>query len=552
MRLLLEHAGEIVTAQQLRQALWGDVNVTADSVLKCVSSLRALLEPEDCIQTVYKRGYRFTAELLGTERTHSAPAPRLAILPFDTEFGVPEHLGGHIAEEAMLHLIRIRPAIAVVLARDSVFTLARQNMSAQQTGLALKADLAVAGTIRALPGQYRLRVELIRVSDNAQLWVEDLLVTRDRPEALESALAQELVFRLSSATSGLSIAAAAFTSGKVKTPRHSEAYELYQCAHYEWQTLQRHRMQDGLHRLLRATELDPKLVEAWVDLINLCVTQELLGYMSPSNADEIAQRAMSQIPNIEMQAERILPCLGWFEFHIRQDLRAALRLFNLSAHLSHDPWVTRCRVMLSLSRHRFGETIEMLQAAIHLDPFSPWLQSRLCWAHHLNGDAGISVELTRKALETFPDKIGPALYGVFILAYNGETAQAIQLARDLAHRLPYLDLATAAHAYALAAGGKRDEAHIILERLQWLSRERFVMTSYTPAAWVAVGDLDAAMNSLRNAEKTHCPWFYQVLADPHLKPLAGREEFQQMKHSLTQMEAEAAFSEPPAISFYKD
>lgn len=551
LRLLLENAGKVVTTQQIRQALWGDVHVTADSVPKCVSSLRTLLEPEDCIQTVYKRGYRFSAELLGAGRITSSQAPRLAILPFATEYGVPEHLGWHVAEEAMIALGRIRPAIATLLARDSVFTLARRGMTAQQAGQTLNADLAVAGTIRAMHGLYRLRVELIRISDNAQLWVEDLLVAREQPEALETELARQLVFRLSNAASGLSIAAAAFTTGEETTPKHREAYELYQRAHYEWQTLQRHRMQDGLQRLLRSTELDPTLIEAWIDLINLCVAQELFGYMSPSNAAEIAQRAVAQIPIIELRAERILPSLGWLEFHIHQDLRAALRLFNLSNHLPHDPWVTRCRVMLSLSRHRFGETVELLNAAIRQDPFSPWLHARLAWAFHLNGDAETSVNRIQHALDTFPDRVGPALYGSLILAYNGETQKAIALARDLAHRLPYFDLATAAHAYALAAGGERDEAHFILERLQWLSRERFVMSSYTPAAWVAAGDLDSAMVSLRNAEKARCPWFFQMLADPRLKPLQDREEFKGMKQFLAQMEAEASFEEPQALALFE-
>jgi DNA-binding winged helix-turn-helix (wHTH) protein len=551
LRLLLENSGKVVTAQQLRQALWGDVHVTADSVPKCVSSLRALLEPDDCIQTVYKRGYRFSAELLGAERIPSAPAPRLAILPFATEYNVPEHLGWHVAEETMIGLGKIRPAIATLLARDSVFTLARRGMTAQQAGQTLNADLAVAGAIRALPGQYRLRIELIRIADNTQLWVDDLLVEQEHPEAIEIELARQLVFRLTSATSGLSIAAAAFASSEEPAPRHGEAYALYQRAHFEWQTLQRHRMQDGLQRLLRSTELDPSLVEAWIDLINLCVAQELFGYMSPSSADEIAQRAMAQIPNIEMSAERILPSLGWLEFHIHQDLRAALRLFNLSAHLPHDPWITRCRVMLSLSRHRFGETIEMLHAAIRLDPFSPWLHARLAWALHLNGDAEASIDRIRHAIEIFPDRVGPALYGSLILAYNGEARTAIDLAKDLTHRLPYLDLATAAYAYALAAGGERDEAHFILERLQWLSRERFVMSSCTPAAWVAVGDLDSAMISLRNAEKARCPWFFQMLADPRLKPLAEREEFKGMKRVLTQMETDATFEEPHAITLFE-
>jgi DNA-binding winged helix-turn-helix (wHTH) protein len=43
LRFLLAHPGQIVTPVQLREAIWVDVHVTADSVPKCVSSLRARL-----------------------------------------------------------------------------------------------------------------------------------------------------------------------------------------------------------------------------------------------------------------------------------------------------------------------------------------------------------------------------------------------------------------------------------------------------------------------------------------------------------------------------
>ena len=63
LKLLLAHAGQIVTHQQLKHALWGNVHVTDDSVPKCLSSLRELLAPDDYIQTVYKRGYRLATDV---------------------------------------------------------------------------------------------------------------------------------------------------------------------------------------------------------------------------------------------------------------------------------------------------------------------------------------------------------------------------------------------------------------------------------------------------------------------------------------------------------
>jgi len=539
LRLLLAHAGQIVTPQQLRQALWGDVHVTVDSIPKCLSSLRARLEPDDCIQTIYKRGYRFSAEVRARGGSGAATLPRLAILPFVTEYGVPDHLGSVLAEETMALLSSAHPAIVTVLAQDSVFTLARRGLTAQQIGEALKADLVLAGTLRTLPARYRLRTEMIRVSTGSQLWVEDMLVEHSLVAGLETELVNRLSFRMGSG--GLSISAAAEpASEQGEALQRREAYEMFQRAHHEWQTLQRHRMQDGLQHLLRATELDPSLVGARVDLVNLCVTQVFYGFMSPLVAADIVRRTTESIPDLAVRAEAMLPALGWVSFHVDHNLAEAVRLFSLSAHLPHDPWTTRVRAMFALSRHRFGEAIELLNAAIRLDPYAPWLHSRLAWALHMAGLAEKSVEQVRQNIFQFPEHEGTNLYGSMILAFNEEGAQATELAQGLAQRLPYFDLATAVHAYALACAGRKDEARTILERLQWLSRERFVLSSFTPAVWVALGDMDAAISTLRTALEVRCPWFFQMLADPRLEPLHGRADFEQMRALLTSMEAEAA------------
>jgi DNA-binding winged helix-turn-helix (wHTH) protein len=537
LRLLIAHAGQIITPVELRQALWGEIHVTADSVLKCLSSLRARLEPERCIQTIYKRGYRFSAEV----RVHGvAPAnalPRLAIPPFATGFGIPEHLGAAVAEETIVRLSNAQPPAVTVMARDSVFMLAHQGRGAQQIGETLKADLVLAGTLRALPSHFRLRVEMIRIEDGAQIWVEDLIVPQSRVAGLESELADRLAFRLN--MGARSSSAATPDSEPDSTPQNREAYEMYQRTHHEWQSLQRHRMQDSLQQLLRATELDPSLIPAKVDLAHLCVTQAFDGFMSPAVAADIVRRMTDPLQDLPLRAEAILPVLGWINFHVDRNLSAALSAFSLSAHLPHDPWITRVRSMFALSRHRFAEAIELLRTAQRQDPFAPWLHARLAWALHLAGQADESVTCVRQALDLFPKHEGALLYGSIILAYSGDVNHAIKLAHELVQSSPYFDLATAAHAYALACGGRKDEARAILQRLEWMSRERFVLHSFNPAVYVALGDLDAAIPELRISDQTRCPWFFQMLADPRLKPLRERPEFVEMQSILTRMEADA-------------
>ena len=62
-----------------------------------------------------------------------------------------------------------------------------------------------------------------------------------------------------------------------------------------------------------------------------------------------------------------------------------------------------------------------------------------------------------------------------ILAYNGDAPRAVEIAEELVQHQPYFDAGTAVHAYALACAGRVSECSDILERLQWLGRERFIL-----------------------------------------------------------------------------
>jgi len=539
LRLLLAHAGKVVTPLQLKQQLWGDVHVTVDSIPKCLSSLRARLEPDQCIQTVYKRGYRFSADVLRQGAEPIEMLARLAVLPFQTGYNVPDHLGATIAEETIARITSLEDPPVAVLARDSVFTLARKGLTAQKIGDQLNADLVLTGTLRALPGYFRLRAEMIRVADGTQIWVEDLLVDQSRIAGLESELIRLLTHRLSSGKLSVPAAAPLFVERR-KRPERKQAYEIFQQARSEWQSLTRHRMQEGLQRLTKATELDPMLIPAQVDFIHACVTQTFYGFMPPAVAAEHVHRIIKAIPDLPERAESIIPALGWINFHADYNLPAAIEAFSLSAHLPHDPWTTRARAFFALSRHRFEEALTVLRAAMHEDPFAPWLHGRLAWTLHLAGQAEESVEQIHKAIALFPDHDGIQIYGGMILPFYGEHTIGLEMARSLAQQRPYLDLATGIHAYALAAAGRIEEAHSLLERLQWMTRERYVLRSFTPAAMIAVGDLDGAMSELVAAADQRCPWFFQMLADPRLQPLHSRPEFAQLQSILANMEASIA------------
>jgi DNA-binding winged helix-turn-helix (wHTH) protein len=531
LRFLLHHAGQVVTPAQLKVALWGEVHVTSDSVPRCMSALRGRLEPDPCIQTIYKRGYRLVASVRHRAH-HDHPSWRIAIMPFATGHNVPEHLGAAVAEEVTSRLTASGPSWISVLARDSVFTLARRGLTGVQAGETLQADLVLAGTLLTMPTQYRLRVEMIRVTDGTQIWIEDGLAPHSQLLQLETRLVERLILRLGGEPRA--------ASRPVEAPPQPDAYDMFLRGHQEWQTRERHRMQDGMQHLIQATELDPSLISAHVDLAELCISQEFYGFLAPDAAARQVRRIADAVPDSAATAPALLPITGWVRFHVDRDLPGALEQFSASAELPHSRTTTRLRVMFALSRYRFDEALDWLDSALALDPYAPWLHGLQAWAMHLAGRRADSVELIESALDTYPNIDEIQAYGGLILAFNGYADRAAVVAQDLVRRTPYFDIGNAIHAYALALNGRREQAHEILERLQWLSRERFVLRSFLPAGFAALGEREEAVAELHAANDQRCPWFFQILADPRLKLLHGHPGFERLRASVEKPDGSTA------------
>src|SRR5688572_28065956 len=77
---LVESAGRLVEKDTLLQRVWPDVAVEEGNLTKGVFSLRQVLEgdgPTGYIETVPKRGYRFTADVTSAQQEAPARSPAL-------------------------------------------------------------------------------------------------------------------------------------------------------------------------------------------------------------------------------------------------------------------------------------------------------------------------------------------------------------------------------------------------------------------------------------------------------------------------------------------
>ena len=85
---LVQRPGHLIRKEELLDAVWGEVAVEEGSLTRAISSLRQLLGPSpdggDYVQTVAKRGYRFTAHVRETvvdERGGPGDSPRHPVPP---------------------------------------------------------------------------------------------------------------------------------------------------------------------------------------------------------------------------------------------------------------------------------------------------------------------------------------------------------------------------------------------------------------------------------------------------------------------------------------
>jgi len=224
LTLLLEKNGALLGHEEIREALWPDVQVDFEQALHfCVRQVRSALDDSAgsprFIETLPRRGYRILCEverletegqedagvspatrassplsrrrllllaglvlLVGTVWSlsrvffrHEVPARlRIAIMPFQPgeEFAV-EAKTGRIAEELLLLLSRVEsPSPPGFIGPTTTTAYAKFPDPVRRLGAELGVDYVINGRFLAEGETTRLLAELIRVEDGVHVWVE--------------------------------------------------------------------------------------------------------------------------------------------------------------------------------------------------------------------------------------------------------------------------------------------------------------------------------------------------------------------------------------------
>ncbi len=229
---LAQQPGEVVSADELREALWPQRIVTDASIYTCVAELRRALDSDPArkayVETIPKRGYRLVApvttaatarpadpgrsvrpwRLVGYVAMFAAAAvlatwsfgriyaPALtsvALLPFVNMSGdaSQEFFADGLTEEILNSLAR-HPDLRVT-ARTSAFYFKNRNIPVPDIARELMVENVVEGSIRREGDQIRITAQLNRGSDGTHIWSDQYDYTLTGIFELQEMIAADIV-----------------------------------------------------------------------------------------------------------------------------------------------------------------------------------------------------------------------------------------------------------------------------------------------------------------------------------------------------------------------
>jgi adenylate cyclase len=465
---LLAGSGQIVTKQDLMDAVWPGVAVEENTLQVHVSSLRKALGPSH-IQTVHGRGYKYVGPkprpestgadqiraAWGEQSSSSVAGPNqdrkttsLAVLPFSASADDRDQqlLAEGLVEDLITELARYRHLTVIGNGLSSHY---RESGTARtEISKELGVDFVICGSVRTAAKAFRVVVQLIDIDTGAVAWGDRFDREIGGLFAMQDEIVAAVVARLS-----YNLDAAAEKQRRRDPTSSGSAYVQFLQARSHWRNAAPRR---ALACALKAIEMDPDYGRAhayagyfyaygrfgqWFDL----TIAEL-----DANANCRIERALAADPTDPFILQRAaMTYLMW------GDSEAALRFAQaaaLESALDSDILVVRGLVLAFAGRK--DEGAELLERAIALEPrLAPGCYSALAEVRHMQRDYRGS----QAVLDMIPK---PPFYVRLLKAANLSRMGEIRAAQSLVEAIPAdFDCALCARSEAKMCAQNEDTEH---------------------------------------------------------------------------------------------
>jgi TolB-like protein/Tfp pilus assembly protein PilF len=547
--LLVRNGGKIVTKETLMREVWSDSFVEENNLTVSISSLRRTLgeryREREYIETVTKRGYRFTARVsqvphenasgsdTGESRAWAGagrgePVSALAVLPFLNVSDSPglEYLSDGLTESIISSMSRL-PQLRV-MARSTVFRYKGREPDARQVGRELNVQAVLVGRLREFNGHLILGVEMVDVRDGSHIWGE----TYNRPLSDIFSVQKEIASELSEQ---LRIELTSEERKRIaeRHPQSFEVYYLYLKGRYFWNKRTVKDVERGVKYFEESIAREPNYALAHAGLADCYLSLIFLNALPVNDSIPVVRREAAAAMALDETIAEAHASLAFVEM-MTLNWPEVEREFLRAIELDPNNALARSRYSLYLVlRGRMEDAVAQLERALTNDPLSPHMHVSVARVFYYAGHYDRAINQCRQALEIDPN-FGAA-HGLLSLVYErqglyGEAIAEVQRAIQLMGNDPEV-LGILGYLYAIS--GKRREAKRVLNKMLKLSGQQY--TSPLFIAWVHTGlrESERAFELLEKAyeERSYIPllmispFFESLRRDPRYDDLLRRSGF---------------------------
>lgn len=594
---LVENNGRALTKEEMLAAIWQDAFVEEGNLAKQISRLRKIFNSngEKFIETLPKRGYRFSAEVsqvfqpametilekrtikrltFRVENEFEEP-PLVLPAPKRTYFTVVRLLvfcliilslavagrwfWSDNSKTEKINSIAVLPlrsltagenneALGLGLADaliskigslrtisvrpiNSVAKFTGIDRDALEIGKKLNVDAVLEGTIQQSEGRIRIHVRLLRVENGEQIWTEKF--------DGDSAGVFDLEDRLSEQTARVLSLKSGMGENEHLTKRFTtnpEAFDDYLKGRYFWNK----RTEDGFRQAIvyftNAVRKDPNYATAYSGLADCYILLGVWGVNQPKEvfpqAEQFAEKALQSDPEL---AEALV-ARAFVKWVYHWDFRRADADFSRAIELNPNyatahHWYSYFLV----SQGRSSEAIAEIEKARELEgPLNISVNTDIGEIYSWAGKYTEAESHLREVLKIEPN----FAVAHHVLAINLLKQNRIQEAiaeEETAHRLESEPRVLAVLAFAYAAGGEREKALKVLDELNELSKQKYVSPFSKAVAHTGLGDHAAALDELEKAYSERSDAMAILSIYPLLDVLHTNPRFVKLQQQIGQM-----------------
>lgn len=532
LSVLLEHAGEVVTREELQKRLWpGDVVVDFEINLNTlIARLREALgdsaETPRYIETLPKRGYRFIAPVVRTAA--SVPVPlrrlRLIVLPFADAGGSPdEYVGDTMTEGIITALCQVAPERLAVIARTTSMHYKNSRLDIAQVGREIGADYVVEGAVRRSSDRMAVNVQLIQAADQTHVYAGKYDAGMDGLFDLQTRVAGDLVKHIPAA-SGES----AGTRVRKKPTEDPAAYELYLQGRHLIYKLNPLDLAKAKACLDEAIAHDPRFALAYDALGEIYWWTAFYGFLPPRQAGFAGLGAVLRALEIDPTLGESHSLLGQFRQKLDYNWPEVRREMDLALELSPSSPLVRMRYAVSdlLPHGRLEEAVAQVERGLEFDPLSWELRTWLSVFLWLARDYDLAMREARFSQALQPGNFMPPYLMACIARESGNAGDALVLQRRAVEMSGGSPQMLGWLGMNLARGGDAAGARAVLERLRTIAAKTYVPP--TSFAWVhaGLGEFDDALAWIERAIDDRDSFIIPIKTYAFFDPLRADPRFQ--------------------------